>query len=99
MLPTVSPRPIARPQSGQSRQAAPMSVHVAEPGQDPIVEWRRAILDFLRRHGPTPREGIPARWPVTRLVRDRLIEGLVQEGTVALAGGRVAAVRFGQPAT
>jgi len=96
MLATVSPRPIARPQSGQSRQGAPCAP-AAEPGQDPIAEWRGEILDFLRRHGPTYREGFPARWPVTRLVRDRLVEEMVREGTVALAGDRLAAVGLGQP--
>jgi len=58
---------------------------------NPRLAWRNAILDYLRRHGASPRDWIPARWPVTRLVRDRLVEELVQEGTVEVVDGAVRA--------
>ena len=97
MFVSVSASPIAPPESGDDlRRPAREPARVAAQGPEPIVVWKNEILDFLRRRGPTYREWIPARWPVTRLVRDRLVDELVREGAIEMVGGRVGAVGSGR---
>lgn len=63
---------------------------LSESGEALLAEARTRILSALDALGPLTIGELPRGWPVTRLVVQHLVEELVAEGELELAGrGRV----------